>query len=360
MSQSIFVPVVPNRPLSSPDANPRLAEILLRHNTEVDLVVNSLFDPALVSYDESYQNSQTESLVFREHMAEVIGILKSHVGAGSHVVEVGCGKGQFVGMLERDQYFVVSGFDAAYEGRNPRIQRRFLTAADRIDCDVVVLRHVLEHISNPHEFLGMLAEVFGDALLFCEVPDFEWITQNECFFDVTYEHVNYFSKESLASLFGGRVNELGRLFKNQYLYVVARLGMLSKSFGREYLSETNWRNIGFDQLFPSLRNQIDALEQVASGRRVFVWGAATKGALFVYHCQRLNQLSINFQFLVDLNPSKWSKFVPGTKLQIRSPDDLFSCAEATDVVVIANPNYEDEIRLELRKNGLQSIDVFTL
>ena len=47
-------------------------------------------------------------------------------------------------------------------------------------------------------------------------------------FDVFYEHVNYFRLEDLKSFFG-RILDCGKLFSNQYIYIIADLNIIKKT-----------------------------------------------------------------------------------------------------------------------------------
>lgn len=136
-------------------------------------------------------------------MRGVARVLRERFPKGARAVEVGCGKGDFLRLLREGGWFRVKGYDAAAEGGDPDIEARFLGPADRIEADLVILRHVLEHIRKPHEFLALLREIFSGAPVFIEVPEFGWIERNSAFFDLTYEHVNCFSPVALGALFAG-------------------------------------------------------------------------------------------------------------------------------------------------------------
>ena len=360
MAGTLKLPVLPNRPLISPNDKQTFGEILLRKNVVLGFTENLKFDPSLVVYDENYQNCQATSGVFREHMRLVAETLMKLAPRGSRLVEVGCGKGDFLKMIAEDGYFLSTGFDATYEGTQPYIQKRYLTTEDRIDAEIVALRHVLEHVPRPHEFLQTLRQVFGDTQIFIEVPDLEWIEKTGSYFDITYEHVNYFTQQSLNELFGGKVKATGRLFGDQYLYVVASLSDLAPSFRESYETSSSWETLDFDLLFPCLSSQVDSICRRAVGHRVFVWGAATKGCLFAFHWQRLASEHVPIDSVVDINPAKWGKYVPGTSVRIESPQDLIPRIRDDDLVVIANPNYEAEIIAELQKNCRLKVNFFTL
>ena len=121
---SFSVPIIPNTPLKSPDADEGFGEMHLRENQVNGFIENAAFDPAIIEYDDDYQNNQSVSQAFLDHMHGVMGILKAAKPDGGQLVEVGCGKGDFVEMAIADGHFDVRGFDDAYEGDNPAIEKR--------------------------------------------------------------------------------------------------------------------------------------------------------------------------------------------------------------------------------------------
>ena len=318
---------------------------------------NAAFDPGLAVYDDSYQNSQAHSHLFVQHMSAVLDLLKGQFPRGSKMVEVGCGKGDFVQLVEADGYFSVTGYDATYEGAHPKIEKRYLTSHDRLDADVIVLRHVLEHVQQPHNFLGMLKTVFSTGSIYIEVPSHDWILANQAFFDITYEHVNYFSEVALSRLFSTQSSVTGRFFGEQYQYIIAPIEDLAEDFGIQYDSEA-WVALEFDSMFPALARRIDELDRlVEAPARIYLWGAATKGCMFLVHCQNQGKLIEKVGFAVDINPNKCGKVLPGSLVPIKDRRAFFSEALPNDLLLIANPNYGAEIRQELMEQGLTTLRV---
>ena len=120
----------------------------------------------------------------------------------------------------------ISGFDPTYEGSNPAIQRCYFGASSGIQGRGLILRHVLEHIPDPYHFLAALRDAnSGQGLIYIEVPCLDWICKERAWFDIFYEHVNYFRLTDFHRMFG-RVITGGCLFSGQYLYVVADLASL--------------------------------------------------------------------------------------------------------------------------------------
>ena len=154
---ALDVPIMPNRPLAHlADPDP-VGRIALRANKASGFIENEAFDPELLVYDDRYQNSLAFSKRFNAHLSEVAELLRARFPRGTRVVEVGCGKGDFFRLLSEGDYFSCRGFDAAYEGDDPRIESRFLSADDRMTCDFVVLRHTLDASVPPTNFLHFFA-----------------------------------------------------------------------------------------------------------------------------------------------------------------------------------------------------------
>lgn len=87
----------------------------------------------------------------------------------------------------------ITGFDPTYEGHNDRIRKEYFSPGIIDRADGLVLRHVLEHVQQPVQFLKQIAEANGHAgRIYIEVPCFDWIREHNAWFDIFYEHVNYF------------------------------------------------------------------------------------------------------------------------------------------------------------------------
>lgn len=358
VGETLDLPGLPNAPFKE-EGTEVMAPMRLRRNTSLDFVENDAFDDSLIDYSDNYENSQAFSVKFQAHMKSVLSLLKQEAERNSLVVEVGCGKGDFVKMVQADGFFQIEGYDASYEGNNPAIERRYLNESDKIKADLVVLRHVLEHIPNPYNFLCMLKKVFGNAKIYIEVPNYDWIVANNTFFDITYEHVNYFSQLSLKKLFDTPTTKQGLLFDEQYQYVFADLSTLNVEFNELYESQ-NWEYISFSDLFPNLRADIERLDTLAQESYVYVWGAATKGCLFLAHCKNNNLLIDKIQYAIDQNPQKIGKYLPGSLVQIKSKQEFFKTVKDNALLIVSNPAYKDEIAAEVKAAGLNKIRIEVL
>ena len=85
----------------------------------------------------------------------------------------------------------------------------------------------------------------------------------------------------------------------------------------------------------------------AAGRRVALWGAGSKGITFVNTVAGGDEVAC----LVDLNPRKQGRFVPGTGQPVVAPETLKQMRP--DVIMVMNPLYRQEIGQLMNQLGLQ-------
>ena len=316
--------------------------VALEQCTSCNFVFNSAFDSASMAYDADYQNEQANSEYFQAHLANVLNIIRPHVDGNQKVIEIGCGKGHFLDMLVAEG-FDVTGFDPAFEGENPNIRKDYFSDKySHIEADFIVLRHTLEHIDEPLDFLHKIAKANGyKGKIYIEVPDVGWIFDNVAFWDIFYEHCNYFSQETLGALFD--IPESGLLFDGQYQYVIADLAGLKP---REQLEQSGCTE------FPDLSGHLDVYKRIiADAAPVIVWGAGAKGSTFVNLVDPDADL---VTCVIDINPRKAGRYVAKTGHPILSPDAVFDAEKGVAAtVVIMNKNYESEILAYLQSTGSQ-------
>jgi hypothetical protein len=316
-------------------------DIYLVEDTETGLIYNASFRPELMKYDGTYQNEQGVSEQFRHHLEVVAGIVEQKLGR-DRLVEVGCGKGFFLEML-LGRGIDITGYDTTYEGVNPRIHRQYYGSGVFEQADGLILRHVLEHIENPVSFLHQLRNANGNkGRIYIEVPCFDWICTHKAWFDVFYEHVNYFRLIDFQRIFG-EIIECGRLFGGQYLYVVAELPSLK---GPIYNQE---EKVAFPKDFSDL---ID-LPLNSESQATAVWGGASKGVIFTLLKSRAGY-PINM--VIDINPAKQGKYIAGTGIKVCSPEEAMERLPPGSTIFVMNSNYLDEIKL-LSNNSFNYIGI---
>jgi SAM-dependent methyltransferase len=306
-------------------------DVVLVQDERTGLVYNAAFDPSLLSYDREYQNEQACSPIFQRHLDEVATILGRHF-KGRRLIEVGCGKGYFLEHL-RGLGYDVTGIDPAYEGDNPYVIKAPFERGLGLSAEALVLRHVLEHIPDPVSFLSAIAHAnAGRGAIYIEVPCFDWILQHRCWFDIFYEHVNYFRLSDFDRMFS-RIYERGHVFGGQYVYLVADLASLRRPDG-----DSN--DISMPPDFLSGITRTVSMIRAGRGRRYAIWGAASKGVIFSVYLQRAG---IGIDEAIDINPAKQGRFLPCSAIKVSAPEDAARRLDPEDCVFVMNSNYLDEI-----------------
>ena len=329
-------------------------------------VFNRAFDPGLLSYGEHYDNAQNFSPAFESHVDALVDRLVNQKGVRDcSVVEVGCGKGEFLRKLidRSDVNNLGWGFDPAYLGPDEDLDGRLKfhrcfydeNCAETV-ADVVVCRHVIEHVPEPRDLLSNIRAALSgspNARVFFETPCVEWILRNEVAWDFFYEHCSLFTDTSLARVFeecGFEVCGVDHVFGGQYLWLEAVvsqnqstggtlttapsvLSRLATSYGQTEIQRNDrWQN----QITAQRNNGAMAL-----------WGAGAKGVTFA---NLIDCDATQFAAVVDVNPNKQGKFLAGTGHPIIAPAELVRHGVRT--VLVLNPNYLSEIRADLASQGM--------
>jgi SAM-dependent methyltransferase len=328
-------------------------------------IQNRQFDPSLLDYAADYEETQAFSPRFRRFLDELCDQqIRTHGLHGKTVVEIGCGKGEFlVTLCERGGCRGI-GIDPAY-----RPERTVSAAAERLtfvrdrfgpgfgplEGDHVCCRHTLEHIPNVAEFLRLIRDAVAhrpSVTLFFELPDAGRVIDERAFWDIYYEHCSYFTSGSLAGLFrrsGFEVTASWTAFDDQYLMLEARpTAQAPLPVDQEEVERAHQRIAKFEtgvaQKLAELHEAVRAWRD--AGRTVVVWGSGSKA---VGHLTTLG-LGDEIAAVVDINPHKRGKYLAGCGHLIVGPDALATIRP--DVVVVMNPIYVDEIRADLTRRDL--------
>jgi SAM-dependent methyltransferase len=321
------VPVLQNRVFAT-TAEARdcvRGDVRLVQDPTTGLVFNEAFDASLVKYDRHYNNEQGLSPAFDRHLDDVARIVLEWLGT-TDLLEVGCGKAAFLERLAA-RGCRIEGCDPTYEGSSPHVIRAFYGRDLGYRGKNIVLRHVLEHIPDPVGFLQMVADANGGGRIYIEVPCFDWILAHRAWFDIFYEHVNYFRLTDLERMFG-TVHASGRIFGGQYLYVVAELATVRPPRSAD-------APIDFPPDF------LGTLAGPCLSPDDVIWGAASKGVIYALLRERLGCPAA---VAVDVNPAKQGMHLPGTGLEILSPEHCLARIPPGRRVCVMNSNYLDEIR----------------
>jgi hypothetical protein len=183
------------------------------------------------------------------------------------------------------------------------------------------------------------------VLLF-EVPATERIVDERAFWDVYYEHCNYFTAPTLRLAFeraGFTVQRLDRLYGGQYLIAEA---ILTESRAAPAASSVTpaldaAREFGAAVRLMVERSNARLRRLAADGGPIVLWQGAAKTVGFLTALHSTEAIA----FAVDASPARHGRYLPGSGLQVRAPETLRESRPAT--VVLMNPVYAAEVRAKL-------------
>lgn len=328
-------------------------------------ITNLAFDPSLIDYTQDYEETQGFSGRFNE-FARSLGerLVERYDLRGKEILEIGCGKGEFLVLLCELGGNRGVGIDPSY------VPERLDTTADvrfvrdyyddrftDLTGDLVCCRHTLEHIAPTAEFMQRIAistRARPGAIVFLEVPDVRRVLRESAFWDIYHEHCSYFSPGSLARLFrstGFEVLDLALDFDDQYILLDARIDGAPRPSAtsleervEEVAADVETFRTHWHDHTERWTERLRAIHR--RGQRAVLWGSGSKGVAFLTTLGLREEV----QDVVDINPFRQGMYMPGTGQRIVGPAALQE--DRPDVVVVMNPIYRDEIRRDLDGVGL--------
>lgn len=324
-------------------------------------VFNSAFEPVRMRYSPRYENSLHYSPAFREYAGGLARrLVTTYDLRNKDIIEIGCGKGDFLRLLADAGNNRCLGFDPSFDpyrnglgNRSERfalVQDEYTEKYSSCPADFIVCRQVLEHIAEPRRFLKTIRRAIGDkpqVVVFVEVPNVMFTLKDFGIWDLIYEHCGYFTAASLRRLFvetGFNPLTVSEAFGGQYLCIEAKPSFQKKIFQTtsDHIStETVDGHVNgfadrYRQQISKWRKEIAGLRR--SGTKTVVWGAGSKGVTFLNVLKAVSGID----YVVDINPHKHGYFVPGTGQNIVPPE--FLQKYHPDKIIVMNPVYFDEIR----------------
>jgi len=232
--------------------------------------------------------------------------------------------------------------------------------AENIRADLLIGNNVLAHVPDLNDFVtGLKVALAPDGVLSMEFPHLLNMLELNQFDTIYQEHYCYFSLHAVSQVFehhgltifdveqisthGGSLRIFARHTENANRTVLATVKELHDCEISAGLTNLETYSAYGEKVAETKRQLLEFLIQARrDGKRVAGYGAPGKGNTLLNYCGIRGDF---IEFVVDRNPYKQGKFLPGTHIPIFAPEKIDQ--EKPDYVLILPWNLKDEISSQL-------------
>lgn len=295
--------------------------------------------------------------IWQGHLSKTRDLLLSHLPNKPTIIDIGCGEGHFVRGLSQaiQEQGRFLGFDPNTTSESgvgvefyPHYFEPF-TDITEYSPDLLIMRHVLEHLLDPASFIDQLAwgaaQINKPVRLFAEMPCIDRVLQSNRLVDFFYEHPSQFTTQSFTTLMeqGGQILDLSHGYDGEVIYALIELQVPSKYQQHAIVSNNFYKQAVVSQ--SHIKNQLQSL--IEAGKKVAIWGGTGKAAAFMHY---FDVDATNFPLVVDSDLDKVGTHVPKKGQQIQYRDVLKN--QQVDIVIIPTQWRARDIVEEMNKEGI--------
>ena len=339
--------------------------------------------------------TRTMTRLRHEEYARLLTAMQEHHIHGRRIVEVGCGRGEFLRMwqnlaedpegaaaLARDQArdplsgqpnaapLHLVGLEHkpslveeanAVADKKYRVYEGFATGDVRYPegpFDAFVQFNFLEHQPDPCDMLRNIGRnLKPQALGLITVPSFEYILRYNGYYELLRDHIANYTEFTLQKLLQDCGFELLRmdLVNRDTIEAIVRKAdpdELSELHYSGRLIDVSALRDSYDRLSASVNAHIDHLSE--SHRTMAIWGASHQG----FTLAATTKLSGRVEYIIDSAPFKQGRFSPASHIPIVAPD--YAVAHPVDEILIVAPGYTDEIAGIIRERFDENVRILVL
>ena len=222
-------------------------------------------------------------------------------------------------------------------------------------ADLIIANNVYAHVPDINDFtLGIKQLLKNDGTVTLEFPHLLNLIKQNLFDTVYHEHYSYLSLSTVSKIFdkfglkiydvekipthGGSLRVYGchKNYEKVEETSVKNILKEEKDFGLLNIKQYSNLQIASEKVKKEL---IEFLQEKKKQNKVVVgYGAAAKGNTLLNYCGVDKNL---IKFVCDAAKSKQNKFLPGSHIEIKKPDDLYK--NKIDYILILPWNIKDEI-----------------
>lgn len=312
-----------------------------------------------ITYEELYENFvPTDLSPSQKSFTEFVGRwLQRSIPARSRVLEIGSHDGYLLHLIQKQGHTCEgvepSPFaDFSREKYGLSVIKDFFRAEqfEPESFDVVILRHVIEHLHEPAVLLEeALRSLKIGGLLYVEVPN-SYSSLSECFFPEFHaDHISYFTMPSMAHLLAEC--GLSEIVHQESVIAYMKFPFISalarKGEKRMAAKEAGWfLDFRMPELIRSFKTSyatyLKNLRALREAGSLAVWGTGSIGIQYAIDAG----WGADEVTYVDINPKNQGLFLSVTGQKVQSPETLKK--NPPDTFLIAS-GWEHDVRQQATK-----------
>ncbi len=310
-----------------------------------------LRDAPVAYYKDVIRSSGLSDEMRSFRRVQFADFLGRHMLAGKRLLEVGCGRGEYLALLG-EAGADASGLEhaessvAACRLAGLQVRQGFIDHAeadlDGAPFDGFAMFNVLEHLPDPNATLrGIHRNLQDGAIGLVEVPNFDSMLRERQFAEFMSDHLCYFTAATLTaalSMNGFDVVSCAEAWRGYVLSMVVRK--------RHQLDLS-----AFDAHQAQRCADVRAHLQRFSPKGVAIWGAGHQALALI----ALFGLQDSIRYVVDAAPFKQGKYTPATHIPIVAPSTL--ATDPAEAVIVMAAGYSDEVARTIRAQFDRRLDV---
>ena len=330
--------------------------------------------PEEIFSEYAYFSSFSESWLKHAEKYVKMMIQRFAFGPKSQVVEIASNDGYLLQYFKQ-QNIPVLGVEPAANVAKVAMEKHGITSrveffgvatakgmvADGITADLLLGNNVLAHVPDINDFVGgMKVLLKPDGVITMEFPHLLRLIQHNQFDTIYHEHFSYLSFYTVEQIFAKAglkmfdVEELPthggsiRIFAahaESSRPVEPRVEAMKK-LEREYGLESMQTYHAFAENVKKTKRAFleFLLATRKAGKTIAAYGAAAKGNTLLNYCGVRSDF---IDYVVDKNPYKQNRFLPGVHIPIHGPEKL--AQTRPDFVLILPWNIKDEVQEQMKE-----------
>lgn len=289
-----------------------------------------------------YSNNQNEDSGASQYFGsldlfeEKIKKLKNFAVNNEKLMDIGCGTGHALSLAESIFSKCVgiepakNVFKAA-QSKGLNVINNYFTRGLNLENDFSAFMsfQVFEHLDDIYSVLDAANEkLIGNGVGLINVPNGQKIINHSLFHQLTFEHINYFTPNSLA------------VMAHRAGFDIIEINSIDKTIEVDIFV----RKSGEQSLINSVKDKQKMKLQQITGNfdGITIWGAGAKSLKY----SALLSKNTAVKYVVDSSMNKRGKYIGGINKAIEAPSQ--SIIDDSNLVIIFASSYNEEIIMKIR------------